>query len=277
MWLFRKRTSLAGSGIFQGFTDWHCHLLPGVDDGVQTMEESLQILSLYEELGVKEVWLTPHIMEDMPNTTAALKVRFEELKAVYQGNITLHLASENMLDSLFEERLEKNDLLPLGKDRKHLLVETSYFNPPMGLSNILLRIKSKGYTPVLAHPERYNYMDEDDYRQLKEMNVKFQLNLFSLVGAHGIEVRKKAEWLLKNGFYDLTGSDTHGLAVLEANIYKKKFCKPTMNKCAKLICCNRETYSVVPRSAHTAIRRISSASMHSIRNGWKIPFSLTFG
>ena len=219
---FRKRISFANSGIFRGFTDWHCHLLPGVDDGVQTMEESLQILSLYEQLGVNEVWLTPHIMEDMPNTTSALKARFEELKTDYQGNITLYLASENMLDNLFEERLEKNDLLPLGKNGKHLLVETSYFNPPMGLSNILLRIKSKGYTSVLAHPERYNYMDENDYRQLKRLNVKFQLNLFSLVGAYGTGARKKAGWLLKNGFYDLTGSDTHDLAVLKQTIYKQK-------------------------------------------------------
>ena len=108
MWPFTKRTSLADSGIFRGFTD--CHLLPGVDDGVQTMEETLRILSLYEELGVTEVWLTPHIMEDMPNTTASLKARFKALEAAYQGNIGLHLAPENMLDNLFEERLEQNDL-----------------------------------------------------------------------------------------------------------------------------------------------------------------------
>lgn len=164
MWPFRKRIILADSGIFRGFTDWHCHLLPGVDDGVQTMEETLQILSLYEQLDVNEVWLTPHIMEDIPNTTSALKARFEDLKTAYQGNIALYLASENMLDNLFKERLEKGDLLPLGKNGKHLLLETSYFNPPMGLNNILLRIKSKGYTPVLAHPERYNYMDESGYR-----------------------------------------------------------------------------------------------------------------
>lgn len=152
MWPFRKRTSLADSGIFRGFTDWHCHLLPGVDDGVQTMEESLQVLSLYEELGISEVWLTPHIMEDMPNRTADLKERFAELDAAYQGNITLHLAAENMLDNLFEERLAKNDLLPLGKDGRHLLVETSYFNPPMGLNNILLRIKAKGMFPFWHIP-----------------------------------------------------------------------------------------------------------------------------
>ena len=222
MWPFRKQVSLKDSDIFRGFTDWHCHLLPGVDDGVQTMQESLQVLSLYEELGISEVWLTPHIMEDIPNRTEDLKERFMELNAAYQGNIILHLAAENMLDNLFEERLAKNDLLPLGNEGKHLLVETSYFNPPMGLNNILLRIKSKGYVPVLAHPERYVYMDAGDYRQLKEMNVMFQLNLSSIVGGYGTEVKKKAEWLLKNGFYDLAGSDTHGLAVLEAVLCKQK-------------------------------------------------------
>ena len=126
-----------------------------------------------------------------------------------------------MLDNLFEERLAKNDLLPLGKEGKHLLVETSYFNPPMGLNNILLRIKSKGYVPILAHPERYVYMDESDYGHLKEMNVLFQLNLSSIVGGYGSEVKKKAEWLLKNGFYDLAGSDTHCLAAWETTIARK--------------------------------------------------------
>lgn len=221
MWPFNKRISLKDSGIFQGFTDWHCHLLPGVDDGVQTMDESLQLLSFYEQLGIKEVWLTPHIMEDMPNQTQELKERFAEMEAAYQGNIRLHLATENMLDNLFEERLAKNNVLPLGKDGKHLLVETSYFNPPIGLNNILLRIKTKGYIPVLAHPERYVYMDENDYRRLKGLNVRFQLNLFSLTGAYGIGIRKKAEWLLKNGFYDLAGSDTHCHAIWKEAITKK--------------------------------------------------------
>ena len=209
LWPFRKRVSLQDSGIFSGFTDWHSHILPGVDDGVRTMGESLEILRLYEKLGVRSVWLTPHIMEDIPNTTTHLRERFAELQAAYTGNVELHLAAENMLDNLFEERLERNDLLPLGENRDHLLVETSYFNPPMGLNNILLRIKAKGYHPVLAHPERYVYMGESDYRQLKEMGVKLQLNLFSIVGAYGKHIQEKAEQLLKFGVYDLIGSDLH--------------------------------------------------------------------
>lgn len=211
MWPFTKRTSLADSGIFRGFTDWHCHLLPGVDDGVQTMEESLQVLSLYEELGISEVWLTPHIMEDMPNRTADLKERFAELDAAYQGNITLHLAAENMLDNLFEERLAKNNLLPLGKNGRHLLVETSYFNPPMELLSVLQRIQKKGYYPLLAHSERYEYMQKRDYQALKEEHVSFQLNLPSLAGMYGKHVQEKAEALLKAGMYDRTGCDIHAI------------------------------------------------------------------
>lgn len=215
MWPFKKRISLKDSGIFDGFTDWHSHILPGVDDGVQTMEESLEILRLYEELGVKSVWLTPHIMEDIPNTTVHLRERFAELQAAYKGNVKLHLAAENMLDNLFEERLEKNDLLPLGENGDHLLVETSYFNPPMGLNNILLRIKAKGYYPLLAHPERYIYMGESDYQRLKDMGVKFQLNLPSIVGMYDDRIKKKAMLLLNEKVITCMGTDIHHHGILQ--------------------------------------------------------------
>ena len=218
MWPFnrkRKHQTLLDSGFFKGFTDWHSHILPGVDDGVQTMDEALQILKRYEELGIKEVWLTPHIMEDIPNTTAHLKERFNELQSAYQGHVTLHLASENMLDNLFEERLEKNDLLPIGEHKDHLLVETSYFNPPMGLYNILQHIKAKGYYPILAHPERYRYMDKNNYRKLKYEGIRFQLNLFSFTGFYGKEVQKKADWLNGRGMYEFRGTDIHNLAILK--------------------------------------------------------------
>lgn len=206
------------SGLFRttypinltGFTDWHCHILPGVDDGVQDMTDSVAILKAYEDAGIAEVWLTPHIMEDIPNTPESLMKRFKELQECYTGSVKLNLAAENMIDSLFLERLEKNDLLPIGNDGKTLLVETSYFNAPMKFCETIEAIKSKGYFPLLAHPERYNYLDSlEDYRRLKAQGVLFQMNLMSLTGHYGPVVKKKAEELLSEGMYDRAGSDLH--------------------------------------------------------------------
>lgn len=222
MWFFKKRTSLAGSGILEGFTDYHSHVLPGVDDGIELLDGALETLEWFEKLGVKSIWLTPHIMEEIPNTSKKLKERFQFLLQHYSGGMALHLAAEYMLDNLFEERLATEDLLPIGEAQKHLLVETSYFNPPMGLNNILLRIKAKGYIPILAHPERYTYMNENDYWRLKGLEIGFQLNLLSLIGAYGPEVQGKAEWLLKNGYYQLCGSDIHRLPFWKESFTKKK-------------------------------------------------------
>ena len=189
------------------------------------MEESLKILSSYEHHGIKEVWLTPHIMEDIPNSTAQLRTRYSELTTAYSGPIILHLASENMLDNLFEERLQQGDLLPIGDDGRQLLVETSYFNPPYGLHDILKRIKSKGYFPVLAHPERYIYMGQKEYQQLKQLGVAFQLNLPSLAGAYGTEAKRKARWLLEKGYYQYIGTDTHRQSSWEVIVQKQEIQK----------------------------------------------------
>ena len=218
IWPFKKKITLKESGIFQGFTDWHSHILPGVDDGIKTIEESLEVLQEYENLGFKKVWLTPHVMEDYPNETETLRKKFEELKAQWQGNMEIALASENMLDNIFEERLEKNDFLPIGEAGDHLLVETSYYTPPYAMDEMLEGARKKGYNLILAHPERYRYMEEKDYVKLKEKNIKFQLNLLSLVGAYGEQARKKAEWLISKDMVDLLGSDVHRLDSVKHHI-----------------------------------------------------------
>lgn len=214
MWPFSPHRSLLSSRIFEGFTDCHSHILPGVDDGVKRLDESLEILDRYEEMGIRSVWLTPHIMEDIPNSTADLRARFEALCSAYNGPVELHLGAENMIDTLFEKRLADNDFLPMGAKLDHLLVETSYFTPPYGFHDTLEKVKALGYFPVLAHPERYVYMNSQDYDTLKEMGILFQLNLFSLAGYYGSSVKHTAESLLKKGYYDFAGTDIHTISML---------------------------------------------------------------
>ena len=279
MFLFNKKTTIAASGILQGAADHHSHILPGVDDGVECMAEALRILATYEALGIKTLWLTPHIMEDIPNTPQKLRARFEELKAAYTGNIELHLAAEYMIDNHLRQLLQEfnncpscvrgasnavaegdkttelqeakdspsfergatrgsvacddgcfstpkecptgaakgegDSLLPIGTSGRHILVETSYYNAPMEMRETLQQIRSLSYTPLLAHPERYMYLDYAEYVKLHNEGVKFQLNLASLAGGYGKAVKEKAEWLLANGLYSVAGTDLHSEDAIE--------------------------------------------------------------
>ena len=234
MWLLSNKVKVKDSGLLEGFRECHCHLLPGVDDGVKELHETLKILELWQSLGVKEVWLTPHIMEDIPNKTLELKQKCEELKTVVSKGITLRLSAENMMDNLFLQRLEQRDLLPIGRDRQHLLVETSYYSPPMDMHRFFERIKESGYIPVLAHPERYQYMDMSTYKMWKEKGVLLQLNVPSLVGAYGPEVQYKAEKLLDKGMYDYCGTDTHSMRFVEYFL-NGKISKKTVRKVQEIV------------------------------------------
>lgn len=206
--LFWGGKSLAKSGLLRGITDHHTHILPGVDDGVQSVDEALEILDWYESLGVQRVHLTPHVMEDYPlNSASYLRERFEEFRSHYTGGIELRLGAEYMLDTHFREHLMSGDLLTI--EDGMVLVELSYFAEPMSLMGSLQEILSRGYFVVLAHPERYLYMKNSDYEQLKKMGIRLQLNLPSLAGGYGESVRRRAEYLLKRGYYTFVGSDIH--------------------------------------------------------------------
>jgi len=213
------------SGLLEGFSDYHSHLLPGVDDGVEEVSETLRILREWESVGVREVWLTPHIMEDIPNEPAELRKQFAALQDIYHGSIRLHLAAEYMMDGLFLKNLNDKQNGNLCVQDNVMLVETSYYIPPMNMEAIIDDIRKKGYEPLLAHPERYQYMDKKDYRHWKEKGMLMQLNLPSLVGAYGPDVQRKAEWLLREKMYDYYGTDTHSmeqmLFFLDAPISKK--------------------------------------------------------
>lgn len=208
------------TGTLKGACDSHSHILFGVDDGIRTLDESIRAISMEEVLGVRDIWCTPHIMEDIPNTTEGLRMRFGELLMAYSGKIRLHLAAEYMIDTLFDELVAKDDLLVMKGDA--VLVETSVWAPPLDMTNKLEWLRRRGYNPLLAHPERYFYMGKADYRRLHSMRIGFQLNLPSLAGYYGRDIREKSSWLLKNGMYTAFGTDCHRAALLPA-LFAEKF------------------------------------------------------
>ena len=231
--LFNRRQSILDSGLLKGAVDNHSHILYGLDDGVKTQEESLSILRWLEEQGVSEVWFTPHVMEDVPNTTETIRSRFGELKAVYTGGLKLNLAAEYMIDTLFEERLAQKDLLEHGEEV--VLVETSAIAPPINLWTILERMLKAGYRPLIAHPERYRYMNPGDYRELHNMGCLLQMNLPSIVGFYGESARQRAQYLLDKGWYRMVGSDCHRFKAIQAQYSAKELKKETVSKLSALM------------------------------------------
>lgn len=211
--IFNSRRSLLESKLLQGAVDNHSHILFGLDDGVRTAEEALKIMALYEGAGLDTLWLTPHVMEDVPNTTEGIRARFEEFRAIYSGPVKLELAAEYMIDTLFESRLEARDLLLHGEDC--VLVETSTWSPPINLWETLEAMLKAGYRPLVAHPERYRYMQKEDYRRLHDMGCLMQLNLPSLTGVYGEMAAAKARELLHKGWYCKAGSDCHRHGAIE--------------------------------------------------------------
>lgn len=213
MFFFRKRYSLSEAGFFKGFTDYHSHILPGVDDGSKSVEDSLKILDYFESLGFKKVFLTPHVMRDFPNGEERLREVFNEFKTNYKGGIELSLAAEYMADSDFSRHLD-DGLLQLPDNR--VLIESSYLarinNFDVQLGNAAMR----GYLPVVAHAERYTYMEEEEYRAFLDKGYEMQLNILSLTNYYGHGLAERALKMLRNGFYTYLGTDIHRLRSFES-------------------------------------------------------------
>lgn len=219
--LFNK--GILETDLLNGMTDVHSHLLPGVDDGMESMEESYKACAYLEKIGMKRIFLTPHIMEDLPdNHPDFLKERFKEFVQHNPTGIEFHLAGEYMLDNGFNRQMEEG-LLTIGD--KYVLVETSYMAASPDMHRMLYELSVSNYQPLIAHPERYSYMSVDDLLSLKKHEYSFQMNLMSLAGIYGKEVQKRASFLLKNGHYDFIGSDIHSLHVYQhalSNLYLSK-------------------------------------------------------
>jgi protein-tyrosine phosphatase len=200
--------------------DMHSHLLPGIDDGSEDIANSLELIKGMRELGYKKLITTPHVMWDMyKNTHEVIREKLAEVKeAVKQAGIDveIHAAAEYFLDEHVEELLRNKEPLLTIKDNM-VLTEFSMAFPSMNIKEILFEMEMQGYQPVIAHPERYTYLErnKDFYRELKDVGCLFQLNILSLGGHYGRSVTELAHYLLKNNYYNLLGTDLHHSGHLE--------------------------------------------------------------
>lgn len=195
-------------------TDMHSHLLPGIDDGVPTLDEAVEVIESLGRLGYKRVITTPHILwERYQNTPAIIREALGTVQAAVRKEnipVEVHAAAEYMLDDHFQELLNTDDLLTLDQE-KHILVEMSFLHPPLALQKYLFDLQGKGYKPVLAHPERYPFyhLKLDEYQALKTAGCKFQVNILSITGHYGPDVQQSAQLLLRHGMVDFLGTDAH--------------------------------------------------------------------
>ena len=211
---FKSKPKLSAL-IPSGFIDIHSHLLPGIDDGSKSLEETETLLRQLKVIGFEKCITTPHTLPEIwENTREGILQKFDETKSQLSENLQPmldHTASEYMLGESFIDRLQSEKLLTL-KDNI-VLIEMSYLNPPLALKDIIFEIQIKGYQPLLAHPERYLYYHKNlkAYELFKDSGVLFQLNLLSTVGYYGPKVAAATDFLLKGNFIDFVGSDVHHL------------------------------------------------------------------
>ncbi|MFY0643038.1 MAG: histidinol phosphatase [Bacteroidia bacterium] len=207
----RKKESINKS--FINYVDFHNHSLPAVDDGAKSIEQSLEMLKAFKSLGMRGVVITPHILKGAyPNRKENIHEVYNNLKPhlVESGldEFVINVAAEHMLDEDFMELLKSKALLCLTGN--YILIEMSYFQKPAFLKPVLFDLLSAGYQAILAHPERYNFINDlAEYQDLKTRGCSFQLNLLSLTDHYGPHVQKKAFQLLKAGYYDYAGTDAH--------------------------------------------------------------------
>jgi len=196
--------------------DMHSHILPGIDDGADSLERSLELVEAMSALGYRKLIMTPHIMSDFyRNTPAIIREKLDLLQeAVTTAGIDMELAcaAEYYLDEGLLHMLEQGEeLLTFGDN--YLLFETSFLNEPLNLREAIFMMQAKGYKPVLAHPERYTYFygKFNELVELRRQGVLLQPNLNSLAGYYSPGAREMAEKLIDNGMVDFLGSDAHSL------------------------------------------------------------------
>ena len=201
-------------------TDLHSHLIPGIDDGSKSMEQSIEMVKSLKNLGFKKLITTPHIMSHrFPNDRDIILNGLEDLQKELQNqniNMPIQAASEYYYDEHFIELIRKKELLTFGDN--HILFELSYTTPVFGIEQTIYELLKAGYKPILAHPERYVYFasSPEKYHKLREAGLKFQLNVNSTNDFYGKKTRIASKYLVDNGLVDFVGSDTHRPKYIEA-------------------------------------------------------------
>lgn len=201
-------------------TDIHCHVIPGVDDGSPDAETSVTLITGLAELGIKRIIASPHIAcETFENTPEILDEAQAELDRALSAHgvtdIPVTHAAENRIDDLLQKNLKANNLLVY--PNKYILIENSFVQEPWDLEQIIFDLQIRGYQPIFAHPERFLYYHgkPQRYKELHE-KIPFQINMLSLSGYYGKQVKKIAEEMIDAGMVDFLGTDTHGRRHLES-------------------------------------------------------------
>ncbi len=201
--------------------DIHSHLIPGIDDGSPDMETSLEMLRQFESLGFKKIYTSPHVVADGYNnsTEKILKGRdaVRAQMAKHGINIEFDAVAEYYADNSMYEKIEKRDILTFGKN--YVLIEFSYLQKQNVVLDIIYKLQLAQYRVVLAHPERYPYYHENDfktYHSFKDRNVYFQINIGSLSGKYGKPAKQVAERLIDEKLVNFAGTDLHRLAQFES-------------------------------------------------------------
>ncbi|MGN6354904.1 MAG: tyrosine-protein phosphatase [Parafilimonas sp.] len=194
--------------------DMHSHLLPGLDDGLQTIEQTVNYIRQLQQMGYKKLICTPHILAEVyPNSPATILPKLELVRTALQENnidIQVEAAAEYMVDLDFENHvLEGKPLLTFGKNL--ILIEMSYVAASNNIESVIFQLKLKGLQPVLAHPERYNYYagNIETFQRFIDLGCYLQINILSLLGYYGEGAKKTAQNLLKNNMVTLVGTDMH--------------------------------------------------------------------
>jgi len=210
--------------------DMHSHVLPGIDDGAKNPQESIELIKKMMSLGIKKIIATPHIMADYyRNTPETINNALAELKAELekeQIDIVVEAAAEHYFDETFEDRVKRKDLMIMGDN--YVLFEFSFINQPPNAVSVIQRLVDTGYKPILAHPERYPYLDIDQLRTLRQWGALLQINTISLTGYYGKDTKKMAESLIDNELVDFISSDMHHLR--HAHAFKDALRMPYLEK-----------------------------------------------